>query len=134
MGWFAKPLPWLSKDMRTLPLPLSSKKVLPYFDTSTVLGSGVEAPTDGAALPGALIVNRGGVLLLFAVLPCSFTLWGNKYARETKRCACKLSTQERRENRRDGSFRRFPAKNIVAKLVFVRMLLASVLQAAIKEL
>jgi len=37
---------------------------------STVLGSGVEAPTDGAALPGALIVNRGGVLLLFAVLPC----------------------------------------------------------------
>ena len=46
------------------------KKVLPYFETSTVLGSGVEAPTDGAALPGALIVNRGGVLLLFAVLPC----------------------------------------------------------------
>ena len=44
-------------------------------------------------------------------------------------------TQERRENKRkDGSFRRFPAKNIVAKLVFVRMLLASVLQAAIKEL
>ena len=53
----------------------------------------------------------------------------------TKRCACKLS--HRRENkrkwRRDGSFRRFPAKNIVAKLVFVRMLLASVLQAASKE-
>ena len=64
MGWFAKPLPWLSKDMRTLPLPLSSKKVLPYFETSTVLGSGVAAPTDAAALPGALIPNRGGALLL----------------------------------------------------------------------
>mmetsp|Transcript_3970 Transcript_3970/g.11246 ORF Transcript_3970/g.11246 Transcript_3970/m.11246 type:complete len:93 (-) Transcript_3970:35-313(-) len=63
-GWLAKPLPCESKDMRTLPLPPSSKNVLPYFDTSTVLGSGVEAPADAAALPGALILNRGGALLL----------------------------------------------------------------------
>ena len=53
--------------MRTLPLPLSSKKVLPYFEMSTVLGSGVEAPTD-AALPGAALIvfllGDGALLLL----------------------------------------------------------------------
>ena len=64
VGWLAKPLPCESKDIKTRPLPLSSKKVLPYFETSTVAGSGVVAPTDAAALPGALILNRGGVLLL----------------------------------------------------------------------
>ena len=52
-GWLAKPFPWLSKDIKTRPLPLSSKKVLPYFETSTVAGSGVVAPTDAAALPGS---------------------------------------------------------------------------------
>ena len=40
--------------------------------------------------------------------------------RERDQALCMQAlTQERRENRRDGSFRHFPAKNLVAKLVFV---------------
>ena len=62
-----------------MPLPLSSKKVLPYFDTSTVLGSGVEAPTD-AALPGAaLIVFAVGTAAAVLLLPLSNAGLGQCY-------------------------------------------------------
>ena len=65
--------------MRTLPLPLSSKKVLPYFETSTVAGSGVEAPTDAAALSGAALIVfllGDGALLLLLLYCCRYATEG----------------------------------------------------------
>ena len=63
-----------------MPLPLSSKKVLPYFEMSTVLGSGVVAPTDAAALPGAaLIVFAVGTAAAVLLLPLSNAGLGQCY-------------------------------------------------------